>query len=718
MDNNWAIKNPGAVEPRLKKLEQLSRRAMRSPVFSSPDGNGDSPAGGGVVPTPDPTEISVVVSADYSKDGKYRPLVTVSFDPDWERFVRTQSGFEGYTVRITSPLGEVIEVNGSVSPDAGGYPSPDALTIRSLQDPASGSGGTEAWSLIAKVRNSYGDGAWSSPVSFTLAFDASVPTTPATPTLSSKAGIIAVTFTPSTDPNYSHTEIWKGIGSGFTTSTGVKITDNRIGVEEISWDNALDVALGYNFIKVRHVNKVGTPSALSAGVSISSGILLGTLETSANIAPGNVLPSHTNFNLPILYNGNLEIPNSTNTNPDDWTFSGTTLWEKLYSYTGLHCIKMGGVAGTHTAISPAFRWPLFTRTGLSNSPVFLLFAYNYLTGMSPTVTVQVLYFDVTGSVAATETMVSVISGVAPPWSSSPNHATWVAQVVSAPGAYVSTAVSAAIKITAVTTGTDEFNFDALMLANPSDNLLANSISFYDSNGISLQAAIGATSGGDIDISPNARIEGYEDLLLISAPTAPPTGYTRLYTKSGNGLFTKSPAGVEAAIMTQAVLSGTSFPSSPVGGQLFFRTDLGVLCWYDATNTRWLGPEVQIGLTTYQGIPDFSANTEAYVVAADQAHSLLVTRFDAAGFVFTTNSVLNYWNYILRKLNSGVSVVNLATIDTHLWSHDTWTVAPQVTSFTNNPVATGDYWLQIFVQTTGSPGPTRPAFKVMGRYIYT
>jgi hypothetical protein len=91
----------------------------------------------------------------------------------------------------------------------------------------------------------------------------------------------------------------------------------------------------------------------------------------------------------------------------------------------------------------------------------------------------------------------------------------------------------------------------------------------------------------------------------SDPAAPPAGEPVTYTKSGL-LYIRNSSGVVGPLLVEAahdahdhtgvpgvgtggsgIAAGTSFPGSPSGGDLFFRTDRGLLYFYDNTNSRWL-----------------------------------------------------------------------------------------------------------------------------------
>lgn len=76
--------------------------------------------------------------------------------------------------------------------------------------------------------------------------------------------------------------------------------------------------------------------------------------------------------------------------------------------------------------------------------------------------------------------------------------------------------------------------------------------------------------------------------------------------------------------SRSVQKGSSFPSNPSNGDMFFRTDLNMVFQYDSTRTKWLSSDRQIftcgknsvvaGTTGYMGIADLTfTSTEGFIM---------------------------------------------------------------------------------------------------------
>jgi hypothetical protein len=162
--------------------------------------------------------------------------------------------------------------------------------------------------------------------------------------------------------------------------------------------------------------------------------------------------------------------------------------------------------------------------------------------------------------------------------------------------------------------------------------------------------------------------------------------------------------------------GTAMPSSPYTGQRFYRSDLRVEVYYDGT--RWVGPEITLPLLNYQGTQPYSSDTEAYACGAISDYPFLVTRFEISYHVFSTNNGGDYWTAELRRLHSGVGFHTIGSVDTSSGFNDTWTHPSALTSFSNNPTAVDDFWWQVYLYKTGSPGNAFILPIVKGRQVYT
>ena len=145
-------------------------------------------------------------------------------------------------------------------------------------------------------------------------------------------------------------------------------------------------------------------------------------------------------------------------------------------------------------------------------------------------------------------------------------------------------------------------------------------------------------------------------------------------------------------------SGASFPTSPTTGFLFFRTDLGFLCYYDGT--RWL--------TTHEYVLDADAaavpanNTAPYEWQMRQDYNPFFTRVTATVIVATTNNGTNFWTVRFRGLildRSGATTIHDFT--TAADSADGYLLKDAVPTGSQTPA--NDNTVQVFVTQTLAPG---------------
>lgn len=113
-----------------------------------------------------------------------------------------------------------------------------------------------------------------------------------------------------------------------------------------------------------------------------------------------------------------------------------------------------------------------------------------------------------------------------------------------------------------------------------------------------------------------------------------------------------------------VPSGTSFPTTAAAGDIFFRTDLGFLCYYDGT--RWLtSHELSIGFVN----ADYAVNgsTPSYFTL-DFGYFPAFTRISVIQRVQTTNDLNNYWIvslYTMDHADQFVTQEQIASWDSSL-----------------------------------------------------
>lgn len=159
-------------------------------------------------------------------------------------------------------------------------------------------------------------------------------------------------------------------------------------------------------------------------------------------------------------------------------------------------------------------------------------------------------------------------------------------------------------------------------------------------------------------------------------------------------------------------SGTAFPAAPAAGRLFFRTDLGLLCYYDGA--RWLTVN-EYTLTLY----------ERSALAAGIAHDFVVrdnftpyyTRVLMTTQVATTNNGANYWSVFVQGLNLAISATTtILQINTN---GDTVAINTAHSGIvTTASPANRDYVRFIATPGAGAPGVLTVACAVVYRLIIT
>ena len=158
-------------------------------------------------------------------------------------------------------------------------------------------------------------------------------------------------------------------------------------------------------------------------------------------------------------------------------------------------------------------------------------------------------------------------------------------------------------------------------------------------------------------------------------------------------------------------SGTSFPSSPSAGDIFYRTDLRGMAYYDGT--RWVGDPFPMPLANYN---DFAQNVTSNVTlygAALPNFSLLVESL-LISWSCNNADVSNYWTVELFQGDSSSFTLMSSTFLNTTWPYFTQTV---VTSFTANPIAASKNNLSIYVTRTGSPNPVSLMVSLFVRRVF-
>lgn len=121
----------------------------------------------------------------------------------------------------------------------------------------------------------------------------------------------------------------------------------------------------------------------------------------------------------------------------------------------------------------------------------------------------------------------------------------------------------------------------------------------------------------------------------------------------------------------APISGTAFPGSPATNDLFFRTDRGLLYYYDGS--RWLTvSEYSMTVPPYTSFPPWSATTNthlcappSYALGSKVYYTRAITQFN----VQTTNNGTHYWTISINA--NAISLVNHTTFLNSSWAAGQW-----------------------------------------------
>lgn len=105
--------------------------------------------------------------------------------------------------------------------------------------------------------------------------------------------------------------------------------------------------------------------------------------------------------------------------------------------------------------------------------------------------------------------------------------------------------------------------------------------------------------------------------------------------------------------------GTSFPGSPSSGDQYFRTDLGLDCYYDGT--RWLTKtEYQIPFYTIGDMPATATGTKFNGVADNSQAGMYLTRMVNTIFVNPSNDSTHYWTVQVQWNTAGAVPTNIGS----------------------------------------------------------
>jgi hypothetical protein len=166
-------------------------------------------------------------------------------------------------------------------------------------------------------------------------------------------------------------------------------------------------------------------------------------------------------------------------------------------------------------------------------------------------------------------------------------------------------------------------------------------------------------------------------------------------------------------------AGTAFPSSPATGARFFRTDLGLECYYDGT--RWLTMHEyalgNFGGNTLNTLADFTASDSfAFLWRLRTQYAPYFTRVAVTTRVSTTNNATNFWTIGFDCYN--ISFGAGTTIYTFSTAADTVTAYTDHEGAPSTPAPANNTHLALSIQKTLTPGALRILFQAYYRLIIT
>ena len=165
-------------------------------------------------------------------------------------------------------------------------------------------------------------------------------------------------------------------------------------------------------------------------------------------------------------------------------------------------------------------------------------------------------------------------------------------------------------------------------------------------------------------------------------------------------------GIQGA--TGVVASGATFPGSPATNALFFRSDIGFLCFYDGS--KWLTVKEYIS----NGVVTLSAQSSFPFANLRTDYAPYFTRTPFSYYVATTNNSSNYWGVNIRCMNaSNTSGDVIRNTNTSSATVNTWN---SVESSVSYAPSTNKHHLEIFVSKSGTPGAITVIATVFYRLI--
>jgi hypothetical protein len=212
---------------------------------------------------------------------------------------------------------------------------------------------------------------------------------------------------------------------------------------------------------------------------------------------------------------------------------------------------------------------------------------------------------------------------------------------------------------------------------------------------------------DVDVTSLLFQEG-------SAPATPAATKWRAYFKT-SGLFYKDDAGTETGPLAAsgALPSGTSFPGGPSTNDLYFRTDRGLVYFYDGT--RWLSWSLfSVAVPSTRAVlPLSSSNSLDVGVPYAGTYALWLEDLQVTFFVNggTALGASHKWVCVLTNTPTA-TVLQTATIDSG--ASNAWRSSGFLTI--DSVQATTEFGFGVTATKTGTPGTLYVLPTIMYRLV--
>lgn len=173
--------------------------------------------------------------------------------------------------------------------------------------------------------------------------------------------------------------------------------------------------------------------------------------------------------------------------------------------------------------------------------------------------------------------------------------------------------------------------------------------------------------------------------------------------------------VERADVASGGLSaGTSFPGSPATNDRYFRTDRGLVYYYDGT--RWV-------TETLYHLPLSGSDRGISTITANQAHYSSATMWEDLYDAYlvdycwqvniaTTNNASNYWSWELQKLEATATTGTVIVTPTSAALSTGWSSGRTAINAVHTDIGS----LRNNVNKTGTPGAFAGMFAVTYRLV--